>query len=209
MTEAYQTMFGIFSPLSLAQNGTIRTANSAITAPLDALVIPKPKTCAVYPMKRYVASSVAAVRSFGLLKAPVFIPKGRNARAAIPNRTRFSVEGLVSVSVSLISTWLLPKSAAARFTSAMDPTVAKVHFMGASPSAPSPVAARTSWASSSPGRTAVSSREDKLARAERFADLRQAAKTVSSMKEKFSSVTALPSFRMMKVSSISKSSSLV
>ena len=52
ITEAYQTMFGIFWPLSLAQNGTINTENSAMTAPLEALVMPSPRTWAVYPMNR-------------------------------------------------------------------------------------------------------------------------------------------------------------
>mmetsp|Transcript_1412 Transcript_1412/g.4558 ORF Transcript_1412/g.4558 Transcript_1412/m.4558 type:complete len:204 (+) Transcript_1412:910-1521(+) len=58
----------------------------------------------------------------------------------MPNLTKFSVEGLISVSVSFINTWLLPNSAAARLTRAMDPTVLNVHFMAVSlSSAPSPL----------------------------------------------------------------------
>mmetsp|Transcript_8703 Transcript_8703/g.22288 ORF Transcript_8703/g.22288 Transcript_8703/m.22288 type:complete len:239 (-) Transcript_8703:567-1283(-) len=185
--------------------------------------MPRPSTCAVYPMKRYVPSSSAALRSLGFLKAPVLIPRGRKAVAAIPKRTRLSVEGLISVSVSLIRTWLLPKSAAAKFTSAIEPTVAKVHFIPSpSPSpvaslSPSPAAASEMPPSSSAlagtrlaassmaarARMSSSAVESDLVKVESVTDLRQAASTASSTAWNSASSSFLPHFCTTKVSSSS------
>ena len=93
----------------------------------------------------------------------------------------------------------------------MDPTVAKVHFIGVSPSlAPSGTTSEASPSPPpSPSMSSDSSSEEKLARPERVADFRHAARTVSSTYEKVSSGTESPPFWITKVSSISSSSSLV